>query len=184
MTSDAPQPELDARYSDEAASPTSWKEARDELARAGTYWLSTVRPDGRPHVTTLLAVWRDDPHTLYFCTGADERKARNLAASPHCVLTTGHNSYAPGLDVVVEGAAVRVRDEALLRRLAGDWETKYGADWHFDVGGDEGFRLSDGGTALVFGVRPGTVFGFAKFPFAQTRWRFRNAAAGPGTLTP
>ncbi len=28
---------------------------------------STVRPDGRPHVTPLLAVWADD--ALHFCTG-------------------------------------------------------------------------------------------------------------------
>ena len=95
------------------------------------YWLSTVRPDGRPHVTTLLSVWVDG--ALYFCTGAEERKAKNLAENPQCILTTGSNSFEDGLDVVVEGEAVNVRDEARLQRVADAYETKYGADWHFDV---------------------------------------------------
>ena len=48
------------------------------------YWLSTVRPDGRPHVTPLLGIWLDG--ALYFCTGPDERKAKNLARNPRCIL--------------------------------------------------------------------------------------------------
>jgi hypothetical protein len=42
-----------------------------------TFWLSTARPDGRPHVTPFIAVWLDE--ALWFCTGADELKAKNLA---------------------------------------------------------------------------------------------------------
>ncbi|MGW8374615.1 pyridoxamine 5'-phosphate oxidase family protein [Streptomyces sp. ODS28] len=184
MTSDAPQPELDPRYSEEGAAPPSWKEARDELASAGTYWLSTVRADGRPHVTPLLGVWLDDPLALYFCTGEEEQKHRNLAAAPHCALTTGHNRYAEGLDVVVEGEAVRVTDPVLLRRLAGEWEAKYGPDWRYTVR-DGAFRYGDGdgdggdggGVAHVFAVRPRKALGFSKFPFAQTRWRFRGGSS-------
>jgi hypothetical protein len=33
---------------------------------AEVHWLSTVRPDGRPHVAPLIAVWVDD--ALVFCT--------------------------------------------------------------------------------------------------------------------
>ena len=76
------------------------------------YWLSTVRPDGRPHVTPLLGIWQDG--ALYFCTGPDERKAKNLARNPHCILTTGCNRL-DGLDLVVEGQATKVSDPAELR---------------------------------------------------------------------
>ena len=62
------------------ATATDWADARRELAAAELSWLSTVRPDGRPHVTPLLTVWRDG--ALHFCTGARERKARNLAGEP------------------------------------------------------------------------------------------------------
>lgn len=166
-----PVPELQERFSSPGAGPTPWAEARGQLERAEVYWLSTVRPDGRPHVTPLIAVWLDD--RVYFCTGPDERKAKNLAANPHCVLTTGCNAIDEGLDVVVEGDAVRVVDEAVLRRAAARYEAKYGPDWRFDVE-DAAFE-HDGGRALVFEVAPVTVFGFGKGEYSQTRWRFPRA---------
>ncbi|MFB7546034.1 DUF6191 domain-containing protein [Streptomyces sp. NPDC056154] len=39
--------------------------------------MSTVRPDGRPHVTPLIGVWSQS--ALYFSTGASERKGLNDA---------------------------------------------------------------------------------------------------------
>lgn len=80
------------------------------------FWLSTVRPDGRPHVTPLLSVWNED--AMYFCTDPEERKAKNLKQNPHCILTTGQNGLGGGLDVVVEGRAVEVADRAELGQVA------------------------------------------------------------------
>ena len=163
-----PVTELQERFSSPGAGPTPWSDGRDLLEKAGIYWLSTVRPDGRPHVTPLIAVWLDG--SLYFCTGADERKAKNIAANPHCILTTGCNAIGDGLDVVVEGEAVRVVDDDRLRRVAALYETKYGPDWHFDV--EEVAFEHDGGRALVFEVVPVTAFGFGKGEYSQTRWSF------------
>ncbi|QKW06124.1 pyridoxamine 5'-phosphate oxidase family protein [Streptomyces sp. NA04227] len=168
-----PQTRLDARYSSPSAAPGDWARAREELTRAELFWLATVRPDGRPHVTPLIAVWHEG--ALHFTTGADERKARNLAANPEVVMTTGTNTWAEGHDLVVEGRAVRVLEPARLRELARAWESKYGPDWHFEVheaGAESGFRAQHG-TSYVFAVEPRTAFGFAKGePFGQTRWRF------------
>jgi general stress protein 26 len=163
-----PVTELDARYGEPDARPIPWAEVRAALGAAELFWVSTVRPDGRPHVTPLLAVWRDGG--LHFCTGADERKARNVASNPEVVLTTGTNARHGGTDLVVEGRAERVTDPGTLRALAGAWEDKYGADWHFDVldGGFDGGN----GLALVFRVEPTTAFGFGKGPYSQTRYRF------------
>jgi general stress protein 26 len=163
-----PVTELDARYGEPDARPIPWAEVRAALGAAELFWVSTVRPDGRPHVTPLLAVWRDG--ALHFCTGADERKARNVASNPEVVLTTGTNARHGGTDLVVEGRAERVTDPGTLRALAGAWEDKYGADWHFDVldGGFDGGN----GLALVFRVEPTTAFGFGKGPYSQTRYRF------------
>ncbi|WP_433438049.1 pyridoxamine 5'-phosphate oxidase family protein [Nonomuraea sp. CA-141351] len=164
-----PTTELDARFSAENATPTPWAEARDQLERAETYWLSTVRADGRPHVTTLIAVWQDD--ALCFTTGAEEQKARNLESNRNCALTTGASSMSGGLDLVVEGVAERVTDPGRLKRLADAWEAKYGPEWHFEVG-DGVFVNFAHGEALVFEVAPSKVLGFRKGEFSQTRWRF------------
>ena len=164
-----PVPELDQRFSSEDASPTPWPEARDRLRDAEVFWVSTVRPDGRPHVTPLIAVWLDD--ALYFCTGPTERKARNLEENCHVILTTGCNLIGEGLDVVVEGEAVRLTDDAQLMRIADAYASKYGSDWHFDV--RDGLFVHEAGTALVFEVAPRKAFGFRKGDeFSQTRWRF------------
>jgi uncharacterized pyridoxamine 5'-phosphate oxidase family protein len=169
MTVETPQAEVGREFSSPDATPTPWTEAREHLAKAEVYWLSTVRPDGRPHVTPLIAVWLDV--ALYFCTGETERKNKNLARNPRVILTTGCNSLSEGLDLVIEGDAIRVSDEVMLQRLAESYASKYGEDWRFTVR-DGVFHHSEG-TAVVYEVRPKTAFGFAKGePGGQTRWRF------------
>ena len=44
-------------------------------------------------------VYVAEDDALYFTTGRTERKAKNLAQNPHCVVTTGCN-VLDGLDVV------------------------------------------------------------------------------------
>ena len=164
-----PQAELDSRYSSEGAVAPAWSEVAALLSEAELFWISTVRPDGQPHVTPLPAVWEGG--ALHFCTGPEERKARNLALNPRVVLTTGTNTWNKGYDLVVEGDAERVTDDGRLRELAGAWEDKYGSSWHFEV--REGYFHHGPGRALVFAVAPRAVFGFGKGePFSQTRWRF------------
>jgi nitroimidazol reductase NimA-like FMN-containing flavoprotein (pyridoxamine 5'-phosphate oxidase superfamily) len=170
MAERVPVTELSA-FSSANASPTEWPQARDEFAGAELYWLSTVRPDGRPHVTPLLGIWLEG--ALYFCTGPDERKARNLAANRHCVLTTGRNTL-DGLDLVIEGTAEAVRERGELGRVADTYESKYGP--HFvppegtwsDLG--DAIRQAE---VLVYRVAPEIGFGFGKGDtFSQTRWSF------------
>jgi general stress protein 26 len=163
---------LDTRYSSEGAAATPWTEARQALQDAAVSWVSTVRPDGRPHVTPLISVWVDD--ALYFCTGESERKAKNLERNPHCVLTTGCNALDHGLDLAVEGDATRVINDVELRRIAEAYESKYGRDWRFEV--RDGLFFHPGrpeGAVVVYGVVPVKAFGFRKGKeFSQTRWTF------------
>ena len=168
MAGNDPVTELDARYGEEGVAATLWSEGRARLEAAELYWLSTVRPDGRLHATPLIGVWNGD--SLYFCTGPHEQKAKNLAHDRHCLLTTGSNALKEGFDLVVEGEAVKVSDDAKLQRIADAYEAKYGSDWHFDVG--DGAFHHDAGVAWVFEVAPSTVYGFGKGPYSHTRWRF------------
>ncbi len=171
MAAEMPVAELHAGFSSPGATPTDWAEGRRHIDEAEVFWLSTVRPDGRPHVTPLLAVWYAD--AMYFCTGPEERKARNLQQNPQCILTTGQNGL-DGLDVVVEGRVVEVDDGAELEQVANTYESKYGARFTDPEG--TWFGLSDAiraGKALVYRVTPTTILGFAKGEqFSQTRWRF------------
>jgi nitroimidazol reductase NimA-like FMN-containing flavoprotein (pyridoxamine 5'-phosphate oxidase superfamily) len=168
MSSLTPTPDLHPGFSAPGATPTPWEDVVGVLISAELFWISTVRTNGRPHVTPLPAVWRED--ALYFCTGPGEQKALNLRANDECVLTTGDNRWKAGLDVVVEGRAEQVTDDALLRSLAAMWKTKYDGDWQYDV--RDGAFHHEPGVAHVFEVRPRKVLSFAKGEFAQTRFRF------------
>jgi nitroimidazol reductase NimA-like FMN-containing flavoprotein (pyridoxamine 5'-phosphate oxidase superfamily) len=158
-------------FSSPNAVPTEWTRARTELAAAEVYWLSTVRPDGRPHVTPLIGIWLEG--ALYFCTGPDERKAKNLSENLHCILTTGHNTL-DGLDLVIEGTAEKSSDLAELGRVADAFESKYGPQFEAPNGTWAGLRDAiRRAEALVYRVAPEMGFGFAKgTPFSQTRWGF------------
>jgi general stress protein 26 len=160
--------ELNAAFSSPDAKPRQWREVVAVLTSAEVFWLSTVRRDGRPHVTPIPAIWLDG--ALHFCTGAHEQKSRNLEHEPRCVLTTGSDRLWTGFDVVVEGTAERVVRRTTLERLAELWQTKL--DWTFGVA-EDGFRDPEGRVAVVFGVSPTKVLAFGKGePFSQTRFRF------------
>src|SRR5881394_3338961 len=93
--------------------PIPWSRALAQL-EAGSLkstWLATVRPDGRPHLAGVGALWLDGK--FYIVSGPETRKSRNLAQNPNCVLSTS----LPDLDLVVEGTAARVSDDATLQRL-------------------------------------------------------------------
>ena len=163
----APTPEIDRRFSDPEAEPTPWTDTTGVLEGAELYWLTTVRADGRPHVTPLIGVAEDG--AVHFCTGLREQKARNLEHRKDVALTTGTNTWAQGLDVVVEGSAVRVTDPGALQRLADAYEGKYGREWHWEVE-DEMF-VAGTNAAAVFRIEPAKVLAFAKEPHGQTRYR-------------
>ncbi|MGP3975904.1 pyridoxamine 5'-phosphate oxidase family protein [Streptomyces sp. 8N114] len=176
-----PKTELDTRYSSatnprpgaENVTATDWAEARRQLEAAEIFWLSTVRPDGRLHVTPLIGAWHDG--ALHFSTGPGEQKAKNLAHDPHCALTTGRNALTEGLDIIVEGMADQVTDPAALEEVIAAHETKYGE--HMTSPEGTFYGMGDGirkGDVLVFAVAPDTAYGFGRDGgvYSHTRWTF------------
>ena len=169
MVSNNPIAEQSIATNDVAA-VTPWLEAQKQLADARHYWLATVRPDGRPHMMPLFAVWLDG--ALHFTAGKNTRKARNLALNPHCVITAA----GKGLDLIVEGEAVKVRDEATLGRVAEVYASKYG--WQLTL--RDGVYLADYGAPSagpppyeLYHIQLKKAFGLGTDePFGATRWRF------------
>jgi hypothetical protein len=161
-------------FSQPDATPTPWSAGVEQVSAADTFWLSTVRPDGRPHVTPLIAVWHGE--AIWFATGPDERKAKNLAENPSCVLTTGRSDLVDGaLDVVLEGKAEQVTVDAELEPIAAAFAAKYGTGiWDYVVRDGAFMHRNLGeGRAIVFRVQPVRGLGFRKGDiFSQTTWRF------------
>jgi hypothetical protein len=145
---------------------TPWAEARRALEAAKTYWLCSVRPDGRPHVVPVWGVWLDD--AFLFSTSAASRKGRNLASNPACTV----NVQGDGLDLVVEGVTSQITDDATLARAAQLYAQKY--DWPI-VAKDGGFYDENDHGGPVYVVKPSVVFGFGDASaFSATRWVFER----------
>jgi nitroimidazol reductase NimA-like FMN-containing flavoprotein (pyridoxamine 5'-phosphate oxidase superfamily) len=133
----------------------TWAWAEERLLTSHNYYLTTVRPDGTPHVMPLWAIWVDD--RLYFSTGATSVKARNLAANAACVICTDNAAEA----VVVEGTASPLDDGARLKVISPHYTRKY-----------KSFTL-DPKMGPIFEIRPKVVFGLSEKNFkAMTRWTF------------
>jgi pyridoxine/pyridoxamine 5'-phosphate oxidase len=140
-----------------------------EAGTAKSFWLATVRPDGRPHLAAVGALWVDG--TLYFTSGPQTRKSRNLAHNPACVLSV----TLPNLDLVIEGTASRVTDEDTLQRLAQRYAAQ-GWPAHVSDGAlTAEYSAPSAGRPpwFLYVVTPITAFGVAtSAPNGATRWQF------------
>jgi nitroimidazol reductase NimA-like FMN-containing flavoprotein (pyridoxamine 5'-phosphate oxidase superfamily) len=121
---------IEARaLTDRGAAP--WALASERLEqpeRPRTYWLATVRDDGRPHVMPIIGMWMDD--AFHFVSGEQTLKGRNLAREPRCVVVTGSTTL-PSLDLIVDGVATIVTDEAELQRVTEAYRTRM--EWPLEV---------------------------------------------------
>jgi hypothetical protein len=110
-------------------------------------------------------------------TGATQQKAINLKGNRQVILTTGCNHWNAGLDVVVEGEAIRVTDDHVLKRLAEAWATRWDGRFRFLVRDGYFYHHEEHGAlppVLVFSVTPAKILAFARGALAgHTTHRFR-----------
>lgn len=161
------------------APPIEWERVRDVL-NAGvtqapgtggpgrhTSWLTTINPDGSPHVMPVGVVVVDG--AWHFTSGPGTRKSRNITRDPRCVVSTATHPF----DLVVEGVAERVIDAAELQRVA---ETYVAQGWPARVSGDAltaDFSAPAAGPPPwdVYRVTPATVFALGTAePYGATRF--------------
>jgi hypothetical protein len=136
-----------------------WSHVGERMSVARSYWLVTVRPDGRPHSVPVWGVWVEE--SLHFGGGRSTRKARNLVANPNVV---AHSES--GEDVVIlEGVAEEVTDPVLQERIDDAYEAKY--------------RIRHGTPVRV--LKPRVVHAWSRFPADATRWLFRQSRSEKGT---
>jgi hypothetical protein len=139
-----------------------WKWAEDRLKKSRQYWIATTRPDGRPHVMIVWALWMDG--LLYFSTGKQSVKARNLAQNPHCAMASERADEG----VILEGAVETECDVQRIREFIRLYEKKY--KWKLGKMAEAMLALED----PVFFLRPKVGFGLweKKFATTATRWLF------------
>src|SRR3954453_10341473 len=151
-----------------------WSRARDlldggALRDGAAAFLGTVRPDGRPHSARIGAAWYNG--NVYFQTGRETRKARNLEGNPACTLSTS----LTGIDLVFEGLAERIADGPTLEAVAAVWRE---GGWAAGVSQDgivAPYNAPGTGPPpwQVYRVAAHTVFGVATAePYGATRWQF------------
>ena len=153
--------------------PVPWSVALEALEsddhETPTRFLATTRPDGRPHVAGVGAIWDDGK--VYVVSGPKTRKSKNLAKHPECVVSMSLD----GIDLVIEGKAVRVTDDATLQRLA----KRYGdTGWPAKVE-DHAFTHEYSAPSAgpppwyLYAITPTTIYGVrSSGPGGATRWRF------------
>lgn len=139
-----------------------WKWAENRLKKSRQYWIATTRPDGRPHVMVVWALWMDG--AIYFSTGANTVKARNLAKNSHCTMCTDNGAEA----VIVEGVVETERSVETVRRFVPVYEKKY--KWKLGEMAENLIALKD----PLFYLRPSVAFGLweKKFGPSTTKWIF------------
>ena len=150
-------PDYGIRGPDEGSGLLPWSWAEQRLAGSRNYWVTSLWPDGRPHLMPVWGVW--DGAALWFSSGRRSRKARNLAADARCVVAT-EDANEP---VVLEGTADVVRDRGEIERVAELMDVKYG-----------GITADFLAAHATIGVRPDRAFAIAHDDFtgSPTRWVF------------
>jgi hypothetical protein len=132
-----------------------WEWARERFSKSHNYLLSTVRPDGAPHVMPVWGIWLSG--AFYFSTAASSRKAKNLAQNPKCVVCNEQADEA----IILEGIARRMAENEIPPDAFTAYKAKY--EWELDT------QLGP-----VFHVQPKVVFAMPEkgFPKDVTKWLF------------
>ena len=132
----------------------TWEFVGEAMSADRFYWVTTIRPDGKPHVRPTWGVWVEE---TFYCGGGEQTHwVRNLSTNRGIVV---HREDAEEV-VIVEGTAERIDDEtadaALIDRIDTAYEEKY------DIRHGTPF----------FAVRPTVVLAWSDYPTDATRWTF------------
>jgi nitroimidazol reductase NimA-like FMN-containing flavoprotein (pyridoxamine 5'-phosphate oxidase superfamily) len=137
-----------------------WSWVTDRMGKSRNYWIVSVRPDGSPHAAPVWGVWMDE--TLYFGSGIESQKAKNLRANPAVVvhLESGDET------VIFEGEVRELAHDRkdIYERLAKEYAAKY-PPFEPEPGPEP--------EAITFELIPSRVMAWteADYPNTATEWR-------------
>lgn len=138
-----------------------WQLVAETLDSAGIYWISTVNPNGKPHLVPIHAACLGG--VVYLAGDPASRWARNLVVSPYLEIGVNH----AGLQVMVCGTAhLETPSAERYDELNHNIASKY--EWKFDSG-----------PTPMWIVNPDTVIAFdpSRFDSSPTRFEFLERLA-------
>ncbi len=139
-----------------------WVDIRQELEAAQTYWITSVRPNGRPHAVPRDGIWLDD--TWYYGGSPETVHNRNVERNPAVVMHIGDGLRA----IIVEGNAVYVYPEhATAEQLAEINNSKY-AHYGMKTTAD---TYTERGT---WALKARRILAWTNLPENATRFRFNS----------
>ena len=153
--------------------PLRWSWAAEKLVANRNYWVVTVSAEGRPHSLPVWGVWVDEEHRFAFSCGPRSRKAANLTANPHAVVTVDDTVEC----ISVEGQAAMVGDTSRTEAWIARYLVKY-APIAPDLSAE--FLRAN----LVFEFVPERAFAIVEraddFSARATKWTFDDPETGDG----
>lgn len=152
------RPEIPVSYGIETADEgmLDWEQVSAAINNTATYWISTVRANGEPHLIPNWGGW--DGTKLHIEGGDDTLWARNLARSSAIRVGADHD----GVQTIIHGTAVKGEAES-FDVVAANYTSKYPY-----TPADPDFWIITPKTVLAWDISE-----FAKTP---TRFRFEEAS--------
>lgn len=140
-----------------------WRMLDRQLQALRTVWVSTTRPDGRPHSVPVWFLWENgDQPGIVFLTSGETQKRHNLEKQAWTVVHAGDGDDT----YILEGEAERLTDPAELERLNRAYMEKY-------VDPYSGAQASIGAADYVYRVRVKHVMMWLYGAIAnRTDWHF------------
>jgi PPOX class probable F420-dependent enzyme len=130
-----------------------WSFVVERMEKARNYWVSTTRPDGRPHATPVWGVWVEG--RLIFGGGPDTRRAQNIAQNPQVSVHLESGDEV----VIIEGTATEIHDKTEMDKADDVYEVKY--------------NMRHG--PHMWELKPRIALAWTKFPDNTTRFHFEQA---------
>ncbi len=96
-----------------------WNKVDTWLRGFRSIWVSTTRPDGRPHSVPVWYLW--DGEHIYFASSKSTQKARNLEKQSAIVVHAGDGDDA----IILEGTIVVVTDPNKWMQINNAYMEKY-----------------------------------------------------------
>ena len=96
-----------------------WNKIDTWLKGFRSIWISTTRPNGKPHAAPVWYTW--DSRHIYFVTDPASQKGKNLASQPAIVVHAGDGDDA----IILEGSVELVTEPGERARLNQAYMEKY-----------------------------------------------------------
>ncbi|MBY9000669.1 MAG: pyridoxamine 5'-phosphate oxidase family protein [Candidatus Heimdallarchaeota archaeon] len=106
--------------SEEDEGMATWSTVNEWMNESKNYWVSTTRPDFKPHTRPIWGIWLDE--FFYFGGGSNTKTVRNLLENENVTVHTESGDRA----VIIEGVVEKFEDDELNQILGSKYDTKYG----------------------------------------------------------